>query len=284
MNIETDGRALLETRLPEVKRAVRSVSRRFRLNIEDGQELYSLTLLKLIQEDHAVLRAFTGHSSWSTYLNAVAGRVWLDHRNRELGKWRPSAKARRLGPTAVLLDRCINRDGLTPREAIHRLKMDGEAQSADQLWSWVGQLPHRRVRRMVPLEPDMASTNPTTGGLPWERRRVMLRLRAVLRSAFQDLSDQERHLLRLRFAKSWTVRKIANQLDAEPRSLYRKFQKIFCHLRKSIESTGLDWDEIRQAWDLSVLELQADLLIASQATGKASVSDPAGIEASGADR
>lgn len=264
MNIETDGKALFEQKLPEIEKAVRAVAGRHRLSVEDGQELYSLTMLKLIQRDYAVLRAFGNQSSWGTYLTSVARRVWLDHRNRELGKWRPCARVRRLGALAIQLDRSINRDGMTPQDAIAQLRLTHRAESITKLKSLARKVPRRCNRRMIPLKPDMPIAARTPAYAPWEQKQAMARLRAALRSAFRDLSDQERKLLWLRFAKSWTIKRIADHTGLAPRSLYRQFQNILRRLRRSLETTGLSWEEIRRARDLSTLCLQADLQGISQ--------------------
>ena len=67
-----------------VLRLVRSVARRRRLSADDAEELRSLVLLKLVENDFAVGRKFEGRSSLATYLTKVIWRVWLDRRNAAL--------------------------------------------------------------------------------------------------------------------------------------------------------------------------------------------------------
>ena len=71
-----------------------------------------------------MLRRFEGRSSLTTYITVVVQRLFLDRRNRLWGKWRPSAEARRLGPTAVLLERLVSRDGWSAEQALETLRVN----------------------------------------------------------------------------------------------------------------------------------------------------------------
>ncbi|MGH8186413.1 MAG: hypothetical protein ACREUC_07605, partial [Steroidobacteraceae bacterium] len=99
-----------------------------------------MAFLKLIEHDYAVLRRFEGASSLRTYLTVVLHRVLLDQRNREWGRWRPSAAAYRNGPLAVRLERLVTRDGLTPAEAIAAVGPDVDPANCA---AWLQGLPSR---------------------------------------------------------------------------------------------------------------------------------------------
>ena len=55
--------------------------------------------------------ATRGRGSLNTYLRVVIERLVLDMRVTNWGKWRPSARARRLGAEAVLFEQLTVRDG-----------------------------------------------------------------------------------------------------------------------------------------------------------------------------
>ncbi|MEE8525357.1 MAG: sigma-70 family RNA polymerase sigma factor, partial [Thermoanaerobaculia bacterium] len=228
-----------------------------------NQELYSMVMLKVVQNDYAVLRGFQGKCRWSTYLTVIIRRVLLDHRVKEWGRWRPCTRARRLGTTAVRLDRRINRDGLEPAEAIRELLARGVDETATDLESLAERIPRRPRRRFLSgdtylkILADREEADRRVEAA--ERHRAAARLNTALSSALQELSGHERSLLGMRFGRGWTVRRIATSRNLEERPLYRRFQRILRQLRHRLEGLGLGWKEIAAALDGQDVELEIDL-------------------------
>src|SRR5215510_2002814 len=116
--------------LTTVKAAVDAVSRKYRLPADEAEDLASEVYLKIVENDYAVLRKFQRRSSLRTYLTVVAGRVLLDMRTRQWGKWRPSAAAKRYGSTGVLFEQLMLRkklsfdDACAALERTHGLEVD----------------------------------------------------------------------------------------------------------------------------------------------------------------
>jgi len=110
-------RELLAANYPLVEQVIRSVARHYHLRAEEAEELGSTARLKLVDNHYAVLRRFQRRSSLATYLTSVVGRICLDNRVAQWGKWRPSASALRQGNTAVALERLTGREGHTFKEA-----------------------------------------------------------------------------------------------------------------------------------------------------------------------
>ncbi|HEX2281159.1 MAG TPA: hypothetical protein VHG52_05280, partial [Thermomicrobiales bacterium] len=101
-----------------IDQVVLFIARRHHLSREEADDLASAVKLKIIENDYEALRNFRGDCSLRTYFATIANRHFLDTRIAQWGKWRPSAQARRLGPTAVLLDQLMSRDGLLLDEAV----------------------------------------------------------------------------------------------------------------------------------------------------------------------
>src|SRR5690348_9058839 len=119
---ESFYRDLLIARYHEVEDSLRCVARRQRLGVDEAEELGSIVRLKLVEDSYAILRKYQGRSSLTTYLTKVISRILLDWRAARWGRWRASAAARRLGPTAVLFEVLTRRDGLTFAEACETLR------------------------------------------------------------------------------------------------------------------------------------------------------------------
>src|SRR4029453_16388521 len=101
---------LLAAALPLLTEILRFLRVRHGLSVEEAEDFGSLLKIKLLDNDRSVLRAYRGDSSLRTYLAAVANRLFLDQRVSVWGRWRPSAKARRLGPLAVELEELVRRE------------------------------------------------------------------------------------------------------------------------------------------------------------------------------
>ena len=92
-----------------------------RLTVDICEEFSSWVRLRLLEGDSAILRKFAGRSSPRTFLMTVIKRLYLDWRNKEWGKWRPSTAARRQGTVAIELERLVLRDRLPFDEAVEHL-------------------------------------------------------------------------------------------------------------------------------------------------------------------
>ena len=255
------GEELFSEHFYLIESIIRRVAARNRLSDDEGQELYSLAMLKIIDNDYAVLRGFQGKSRWETYLTVIVQRVLLDTRTKEWGRWRPCARARRLGATAVWLDRRINRDGQEPLEAIRQLIARGVDETATELERLADRIPRRTRRRLVTGDTHLKSlVDRDTADRRLEdgvRYRTASRLRAALAAALRDLPDQERRLLGLRFGQGWTVRRIAAKRQLAERPLYRRFERILKRLRGRLEAFGLGWKDIDSA--LGAMDFDGEL-------------------------
>ena len=108
---------LFLTHLSMIQGVAAAIARQHRLSPPDAEEFTADVQLRIIRDDYAVLRKFRGRCTLRTFLTVVIGRMCLDYRIAEWGKWRPSARSRREGDVAILLERLAVRDGPTFEEA-----------------------------------------------------------------------------------------------------------------------------------------------------------------------
>ena len=232
---------------------VRFIARRHRLTATDAEEFASLARLKLIENDYGVLRSFRGTSSLRTYLVTVLGHLFLDDRTARWGRWRPSATAKRLGPTALLLERLIARDGLSEDAAIETVRTNhGVTESVVALRALVERLPGRIPRRPAGDElEDLPDPAPGADAevLASERSVSGDRIGASLERALITLESRDRLVLRLRFQDALPVNQIAAIVQEDPKRLYRTIDKLVHQLRESMTRDGIHAREVLDVLD-----------------------------------
>ena len=227
-----------------IEDAIAAVCRRRRLVPDEADEFAADARLHLIKNDYAVLRAFAGRSSLRTYVIAVLSHLFLDWRNARWGKWRPSAEAKRLGPTAVRLETMIARDRLSFDEACETLQTNhGVTASRGELDAISIRFP-QRMRRSFTTDDALDNVAATDGAADGEVVRAAAastasRAREALGTLMSELPSQDRLILQMRFTDGHRIQDIARMLDLEPKPLYRRLERALADLRRGLESRGV---------------------------------------------
>lgn len=242
-------RVWLERNVPLITRIAIQAARRHRLPTEDRAELVSILWAHLAKDDYRVLRRFRGPGEIGAYLRTVVDRLVLDLRTALWGKWRPSARARRLGPAAEAFERLTVRDGRSRDEARTLLRdRPGAAEIPDALGArpgWRG-----GQRRLVSL--DLASGQPATTADPFaalvdrHRERRGHLVGHHLRQTVGALAADDQLLIRMRHERGLKISQIAALLGADQKRLYRRFQTIHGQLRVSLAAAGISAGEVAE--------------------------------------
>jgi DNA-directed RNA polymerase specialized sigma24 family protein len=232
------------THLPAIDGIARAAARRRRLTPDESEEFRSIVRLRLIEDNYAVIREFRGSSSFRTFLTVVIARHCLDFRASSWGRWRASSKARRMGDTAILLERLTVRDGQPLEQAARTIREKDPDVTTDRLRDLANQLP-ARVRRVRVgdecLEGCYADTPaPDTGIAVREGRRVI----GALARALTTLDAADRRIMKLRFTDGLSLVGIARREGIEQASLYRRVERIMRRLRREIEGRGIDETDV----------------------------------------
>lgn len=254
----TPEQLLLES-LPDLERIAAFVCRRSNLLGADAEDFHSWVRLKLIENDYAILRKFEARSSLRTYLTVVVQRLMLDYRNHQLGKWRPSAEAKRIGEVAITLETLIHRDRRSADEAVATAaEKHGSARA--EVEAVLARLPQRAPRRReVPLDdltsdPALSSDYVEREAGAAETESLARKTGEVIREAIDALPEADRLVLRLRFEAGMSVVEIARSLRTESAPLYRRMYRSLDALRARLEQAG-----VRAGEALRVVESSAEL-------------------------
>jgi RNA polymerase sigma factor for flagellar operon FliA len=239
--------------LPVLDRIISFEVRRHHGSADTHEEFRSQVHLRLIENDYAILRKFEGRSTIQTFLTTVVVNQFKDYLNRELGKWRPSAVAKRLGPAAVQLERCLIRDGLSFDEACNALATKhGITSGREELEEFAAKLP-LRFRRRYEAEAVIEHV-PAPGGtdhivIDSERRARLDEVMAVLGRERAAMTPEDATIVALRFEDGRKVSEIAVILRLPQKPLYDRIKKLTQQLRSRLEADGIDAVLVRELLD-----------------------------------
>lgn len=231
-----DPRAWLEQHAVAISGLAHRVARRQRVLPQDADELLSTFYAHLMKDDYRALRLYRGTSTLATYLTVILTRLVLDSRTRDWGKWRPTARARALGPAAVAFERLVARDGVPEDEA--------RARTGVSVTDGVTAPVRRSARHLQPLAVADAVAAPSewwpSAALEGSERRASARsVRDSLKAVVASLTDSERELLRLRHVTGLTITNIAAVCGLPHKGLYRCYERLYLRLRVELEELGV---------------------------------------------
>ena len=186
----------------------------------------------------------------------VIQRLYLDWRNKEWGKWRPSTAARRKGAIAIELERLVLRDRVPFDEAVELLRARGLAASrdeCDEIWAGLPQRPSRRNASVDELEAMAAPATPDGVAVNEQRERAA-RTSAVLTRALGTLDAAERLIIRMRFQDGLTVARIAQLVGDDQRALYRRIDQLLARMREMLLANGVSAADIGELLGSAVVD------------------------------
>ena len=235
-----DPREVITENLATIRRIVGAVAHRRRLSDTAAEELESAVWMRLVEHDYRALRQYKGQASLRTFLTVVVTRLALDVQAADWGRWRPSSRAKRLGPAGMLFETLVFRDGLSRREAVAQLSSAGHDVSKVQ------SLATRRrsvPRRYVPIEAVAhtlpAPDDPAAAFEARERAERARTVATVLDRALQMLPATDQVLLRMRHHEGLKVSTIARVLGEDQKVLYRKLAMLHRRLRLHVMQRGV---------------------------------------------
>ncbi|HKI04097.1 MAG TPA: sigma-70 family RNA polymerase sigma factor [Thermoanaerobaculia bacterium] len=216
-------------------------ARRRYFSQEECEDFVCTVRFKLFENNYAIIAKYEVRSSFRTYLTVVINRLMLDYQNHVLGKWHPSAEAKRLGPVAVRLQMLMVREGLTLDEACTMLSQRVDM-TKEELEALAAKLPPRNPPRRMEDEEKLADLqaageSPEQGALNNERSKRQKEIRAILKAVLA-LLDPEDHLL-IKMRSEFQVAQIAKLLGLDQKALYRRFEKIYRKLRDELEKRDI---------------------------------------------
>lgn len=230
--------------LPLVEQIVACVAARHHLSAAEAEDFAGYVRMRLVENGYRAIASFEGRAQFRTYLTVIVSRMLVDFRATLYGAWRPSTAATRLGPTAVLLEELVSRDGLAFDEAVETMRTTHRvAETREALYDLLQALPVRPPVRRVAEDAaaDVAATtgSPDEGLAREEHARRVERVEAALARALARLSVGERALLRLRFVNGLSVAQAARALHLEPRAAYRRFDRAVRKVRDVMLADGI---------------------------------------------
>ena len=241
---EADGSArhdFLVANYTLIRTVVHDIIRRSRLPVTEAQDFESWVWERFVDRGASIGRQFQGRASLSSYLRVVVRRWVLDYRTAKWGKWRPSARARRLGADAIAFERLVKRDGISAAPAARQLGLRTPPLTVT--------VSGTRRRRDEPLElaHDVAAPAEWSPGRRLEvqlRKKTVQALRRCLLDTLASLPPGDLELLHLRHAAGLTIAAISARVDIPAKTLYRTYERLHRELRRRLEACGFSCEDV----------------------------------------
>ena len=242
---------LFRSNLALVDRVIAGVCRRAGLRDADAEDFASAAKLALIENDYAILRGYEGRAPLGAFLTVVVQRLLCREWVRLRGRWHPSAEAERSGPSAVLLEKCMMRDGRTLDEAVAIARSVDPSLDARSARELAARLPQRPPRpRLVPLPEDehhfVAPDAADARAHEADARRISERAARVVRETIAALPLQDRMLIRFHFGAEMSIADASRILGMPQRPLYRRVEALLRQLRAALEREGIGSADIEE--------------------------------------
>jgi len=253
--MSNEAKQLFEEHAELIRRAVEFEARKSRFSIEDAEDFGQWVSLKLIDDDYARIRAFRGECGVKTFLNVVIRSFGRDFRIHLWGPSRDSRNARRLGLTAMLLERLLHRDGLSVAEAIKIMRENhGVSLSEDELRNMAVQLkpPKPRAVSEDVLWNFAANDDAEVVRHDRENQQLKRKVRRILRLALDEVEPEDALLLKLWLKEGCTLSSIARDWRQDSGPLYRRRARALKRkLRPIFEREAMTWEAVRPilGWD-----------------------------------
>ncbi|NJL27412.1 MAG: sigma-70 family RNA polymerase sigma factor [Thermoanaerobaculia bacterium] len=234
---------LLTSHRRQIAERARRIGRRQGLPESDLDDFVADVMVKLIEDDYAVLRAFHGRSRVLTYVSTVILHLAQDERNRRWGKWRASAEARRLGLEAMTLERLLYREGHTSTDAERLLCEHFPRLRAEEAERLATLLPTREGRRFDSddeLDSMPAADRADDGDQVTERTVRKSRVLNLLRRGLAGLDPSWQLAIRQRYEQGWPAAEIARGIGLGTREVYRILEHAKRRLRRFLATEGID--------------------------------------------
>jgi RNA polymerase sigma factor for flagellar operon FliA len=254
----SEPRELFLQKLPQIERIIAGICKRSGLDADAAEEFAADVKLRLVDEDYAVIRAFRNRSSFESYVATVVKRLLLDQRNRDWGKWRPSAEAKRLGPLALELERLIYRDWRSVEDAVALLIAKHEKATRAEIDRLVGQIPARIPRRQVDIE-HATSIPVDPDDMNAVRAETARRLSCLVTIFIEQLPEADQLIMRLHFQVGMTIAQIARAMHVEKSTLYPRLYRHFAGLRAELSRAGLSKSDVEDLIGQDVPDLDFHL-------------------------
>jgi hypothetical protein len=210
---------------------------------------------RLFEDDYRRIRAYEGRNgaSFKTFLATVISNLLKDFRDRIWGKVRPTEKAKKRGPSAVLLERLL-RERHSFEEVFeimttnHRIPLT--RREFEELTQHVNLRFRPRIEaRELPASFDRART-PEEAAIHNQMLDQYCRLLQQLRRFCQDLETEDALILKFRFEDGRMAGEIEDLLGRKrdrPRgkALFRRIEHLASQLRRSLETAGFSARDVR---------------------------------------
>ena len=249
-----DAAEYYKDHLKQINEAISIICRKHGMAYDEEKDFAQHVHLQLIENDYKKLRSFKGSSSLKTYLYTVISRIFID---QVRAKWHPSTAAKRMGATAVELEKLVYRNQYAVYEACQILAgSPSTAIEENAAHAMLAKLQVRTPRLIrvddpethLPSFPDPAP-NPEKRITQKQLQQKKQTIVALVGEITRSLPGEDKLLIKLLFISNRKISEIARLLGKEDRMLYKRTQAILRNMRAAMADAGIGEGDVREILD-----------------------------------
>ncbi len=222
-------------------------------------ELFNLVLDILRKEDYKVLKEFKGNSRITTYFTAIISRQAVDMIRKKRGRSREKERAKEFGEVGLAIYREIIKNGRSPSDVWEQFKSDGFfARSLEELEAIAAKI--KSTEKPIDLNQDGIAVKEAVSigvdgyvipdpqmdpGKVFEEQQRRQTMQKVIRGIINQLSGEERLLLRMRFPygedeKPKSVDQVSKVLGISQKAVYKRITRLMEKCREQLGQQGVN--------------------------------------------
>jgi RNA polymerase sigma factor (sigma-70 family) len=234
-----------------INEAIGIICRRHGMTRDEEKDFAQHVHLQLIENDYKKLRAYKGTGNLKFYLCTVSSRIFID---QVRSRWNPSTEAKRIGTTAVQLEKLVYRHQYAVHEACQILAANpATALDENNAHAILGRLHFKSPRptlvddpeEHLPKFPDPAP-DPEEFLMQKQLRQQKQKVMTLIGEVLGSLSREDVLLIKLYFISGRKISEIARLLGKPDSMLYKRSRAILQILRDSMTAAGVGRVEIQE--------------------------------------
>ncbi len=218
--------------------------------VENYDNIFADVISNIYIKRHK-LNSFESKSSPETFLTSIIRNAFLDILRKNIGRYQPSAQAKKFGQTGIKTEKYIVYYDLNPEQIFEKISQTDPNVSQDEINSIFASLTanHLIKKTHVCIDdfPNLASENHDLETSIQQKRKevIMKKVSEILADIISCHSGSEKLILSMRFNDEESIANISSFLSVDKKEITKLIDNAKKELKKRLEAENIDKEKIK---------------------------------------